>query len=668
MSEVGAGVITEAFGSRFFSSNVTPKIEAAQSLANTVIDTVDGVLDTLRGEGDDSLQSAVEAIRSLGAFRPTKVSIDYKAPEYKNTTNFLVPSPFNAGQSGDGRPDASPVPKFDWTIDIQNPPSPGGTPPVPSNISLPTPPVPLPPPAEPQQPNSVFVPPDGAPGLGSVSSMQTITTAPPALIAFTAPTLTSITLPTLAMDLTSTLPGVPGITVSGPTATAYTPTFAVLEEPVLLVDGAELIGPKVTPREIRESVQVLTSRGVPVPQEVIEAQTAYASERAQLLNAAERRRLSIDTTLRQTEVARAVMVFVQQLDGMVAEASLGLAKLAFEVEVLKASAQIDLVQAAVNLYNGRVMAFNVAVALYKSRLDAKGIELEKWKAQLAAEIAKTQINEQQGKVYETSIRALTTQATVYNAQVDALMASIEGYKAQTQAAALTADVTRTNLATFGGKVDAYIARLSAHKAKFDRYSAEARGTVAKNQSEATKAQISSANISAATAGMQASAARMEAQAESLKAQAANKGATSSNANLTNSIEAVMAQIDADIGRNKIMEWSAQQQITRVKADGIIDNARMAQQYYAAASEGAYRASEQALRAVLASTQASAMAQEAASKTAASVAQGAYSAVHVSASLTGSGRVSGDEDSTARDSIFFSDMLNSNESAETILNA
>lgn len=667
-SLIVGGSVTNSFEQRDIRGDAGPMIVRAQTVANGVIDTVDGILERLKAEGSGSLASAIEAINALGAFKPRKITVTYTPPAFHNISDFIIPAVYQ-GEPLDGLTiPESKTKTFDWPITDKPVKAPTLQPAALSTAAPPTAPVLASNTAiEPKPPTYGYVAAGTAPGLGTMASLTMTPLTAPTLTPFVMPVLKTITLPTIDYKPTTVLPDIPSIVITLDEQKEYKAHFTILDKPQLMVN-AGLIGDAITPREIRESVEVFASRGLFIEPDVLASQAEYATERANLANDAERRRYNIDEILRNAELSRAYLAMLGQLDSLVAEATLQLAKTAFEGVMMQAHAQIELAQAVVQMYNGRVTAFNTSVELYKVMLEAKTVGLQKWKAEVEAEISKTKANAQMGRIYEVQMRAISAQAEVYEGQVQGLMAQIEGFAAQMQSVALESEVARAKLGIYASETDAYAARVMSYKTTFAAYSAKTRGTIATNQLESTKTQASAAQITADAAQVQNAVITMETDAAKLKALAMKNGAVHESVKMKNTIEGLKVGIKASIAKQKVFDWSVKQQITGVKNEAIVENARMAQQYYSAASESAYRASEQTLRAILASTQAAAMAQEAASKTAASVAQGAYSAVHVSAALSGSGRISGDEDDSIRSSLYISDMINYTESREATLSS
>lgn len=664
-SDVTVSVFTENFGPRESQTDIAQTQQLAGNAANGVIDTVSGILDSLSNTGDSALNNATSAINSLSNFTPTAITVTYDPPEFQKAT-FTTPSGLSlAGISSSLEGVA--LTYSGGVISSVTAPTNTATKPTLSTLALPTAPSALNIPGAPVEPSSSMPNIPQAPELATLQDLVLPELTAPPIKAFELPAFEVPMLPDFNPPASLPLPEVPGVVVTD-NLRAYTPSFVINENPPLLVDGGVLVGPKIIDREVRQAVEVFASRGMEVSDDLRHAQTLYTSERGVMLNATELRKFNIDEVLRNAEVAKTLLTLLVQLDSLVFEASMTFSRGQFEVEVLKADTQIQLAGALTSLYNARVAEFKTEVEFYQSEMSSQIVGLEKWKAEVQAEIAKTKANAQFGRVYASQVEALTAQASVYEAKVQALMANVENYKARMQAVQVEAEVARTAVSTYSGKVDAYIASLTGVKAQYDVFEAGLKGIAAQNEAEKTKIQLSIADIEATGAGFTNAMAKIELDTEQLKAKAMEKSAQAETISLKNIIASIEAQIKGDSKKLSLYEKSAEAMISGVKNEAVVDNAQAAAKYYGQVSESIYRANEQIMRAVISSTQASAVAMEAAGKTAASLAQGAFSAMHVSASLQGGGRITGSEERQDRLMSSYSDMINSRESVEQILSA
>lgn len=668
------GSVSNYYGYRNVTSEITQGQDAAKTAASTAINAVDGVLNNLQGDGALALKNALSAITALGEFRAGNIAFSYQIPAYQ-TTAFQLPGPISLGTDLSA-PTAPSTGAFSGNfaaltpgaISTAAPTAPalqqfaapslasvGGEPVAPPAANI----------AVPNAPDAVF---PETPTLSEPSA--------PTLVALQEPSMELPELPDYTAPVLPPPPDLPqlsfassGLTVSGMKyepkrqfkASAELPNWTVLIEALPAYFDARL-----RQREAFSAGTTWASRGHVLDGATQQAQITYRHDMSLLSGAGEARRGLIDEhdthrILLFNEAEQVVKQWRQQFE----LDELGLQKIEFDNALLYVNAYFDLFKSLTSLYNARVTSFGIEVAQYRNSVESALAGVERWKAEVDAEISKTKLNEQLAQTYASTVQARTVKASLYEANVQALFSKVEAYRSRMEAFATQAEVARVQLAVFKGKVDAYVASLASYKAQFEAFEARARSAAAENQVEEAKTKVSMADMQAAGASGSAKEIGMQIDAERLKLQARQEAASFENQKLKNTIEAVKAQIEGDIGRQKAIEWGANAQIKNVENDAIGAEAQAAARYYNSASDSAYRASEQAFRAVLSSTQAANVAQEAASRSAASVAQGAYSAIHVNAGLQGSGRVTADENYDAKNNRSISDWLNYSESLQAV---
>lgn len=654
------GSVSNAFGTRSGKSTLAATAGEAQGIANDVITTVNTTLDNLRDLGNNSMGDAFDAISALGAFHPMAIAVSYTPPGFESP-GYTTPEALELSA-----PDAIEPPdtgEVTLAITPVTPPDVTAVPPISTPVTFNEAPKlqPLNAPTEPRL-GAASTPDTFTPGeLGELN--LTLPIAPTLrslnLPVFTPPLLPDYTPPTLQTE-----PVAPSIAVAYDPG-AYTPTFDVGQPPDL---GGALIGPDVTARDLRAGVLAYSGRGAPLSEDVAAAQLSYFNESDALLNAAERRQLNADQRTWDLDSVREVLKAAVEADSLLINTALALAKSAFEAGMLEADARLQLVGSLTALYNARLAAYAADVELYRLGLEQEVAKLDYWKTEVQAEVAKTKANAQLAATYSAEVQVEATKADIYAAQVQAVLAEAQNYRATVDAITVAAEAARVQIQVYKAETEAYVAKLGASKVEFEAYATEAKGLAAQNAAQQVQTQLSVAEIERVGAQASVAAATTEINAENLKL-AANKIASSYQASHTrNLVEATNAQVQGDIGRFTAMRYAAGMQLKEIPNEAAGAFAQTAARYYGAASDAAYRASEQALRAVTSATQAAAVAQEAAGKTAAAVAQGAYSALHVSAGLHGTGRVDGSETNYGRFSQHYSDMLTYTEAKEQILSA
>ena len=673
MPEVGGSVSAQG-QYRSVVSDIGSGQALAVSAASSTIDKVDYYLDILSNIGQAELDSALESIESLGDFRPGDIAFSYQVPDY-STLIFSIPDEFVAGGSGllVDIPDTG---IFDIPLTSLSPPAVLGQEPGLTSIQDVPDPNSLPNIGAPVAPNQPTITAPLAPAISLPAA--------PNLTVPNAPTLRELSLPDYDIPL---LPEYDAPTQGiAPELPLLARTFSeddykyephrVFKAKEEMPDWRRLIealpvyfADRISDREDFHARTYWASRGHELEDNILSAQITYRSDMTRLLNAGEARRGLIDEFLTHRDlIHREVDEIVKEWLQNFELDTLGLARADFEVTTAYTAAYIDLYGSATALYNARVSAYRAAITLYRNELQIALSKLNEWRVLVEAEIVKTDLNNQLASNFGVNVEASTIAAQLYEAQVQALGAEISAFQAEVESFSLQAEVARTGLDIYKGTVAGYIASLSSFKAQFEAFEAKARGIAAGNALEEAQSRVGIANAQAAGANSSAASLEMEIEAEKLKLEARRLGSTFDNQKLKNSLEAVNAGIQKDQALLSISEWAANRAIPTIQNEAVQDEARSAAKYFEQASNSTFRASEQAFRAIAASAQAAAVAQEAAGRSAASLANGAYSALSVSAGLSGAGRISGSEGEVARENRSIGDFLNYTDTVQQVLSA
>ena len=336
---------------------------------------------------------------------------------------------------------------------------------------------------------------------------------------------------------------------------------------------------------------------------------------------------------------------------------LALIKSKFEIEAEKINNAVRLFEAAVTLYQAQCAEYALAAAIYKSELEIALIPLKQWGAEVELRTVQGAFNRQNAHLYTIQIDAERAKAEGYQTQVRALLAQVDAYQATMQGVEAQASLIQSQMSAYGASIESHQASVTAYKAQFENYAAQTRGISAINASKEAYLRAQDASASALGAQAQIASSQIEMQADQLKSEAAIHTAEYSAVGWVNAAEALRATAQGGADRVKAMVWGSQMQANEVQLEGIARNAEQVVKYYTASAEAAHRVADLTLRSITAATTASATAQQSAGHAAAAVAQGAYSAVHISAHLKGGGSVSGEWSNTDSEEIKFSDMMN-----------
>ena len=212
----------------------------------------------------------------------------------------------------------------------------------------------------------------------------------------------------------------------------------------------------------------------------------------------------------------------------------------FQLEIQKTNVEgeIAFMNAQINLFNARQSAYATAAQVHKTEIEARAAEVAVFKAQIEAEIAKGQINEQRMKLFVAMYEGVKADAEVYKAEVQGAMAAaemqrstVEVYKAQVQA---SLEALQRDKLVFEG----YEAQIKGEAAKAAMFEANARGyaayvsgveanaRVAVQQHQGALASFEAGlkaflgNLEVEKLGIQSQTAVIQAQADAIRAEAA----------------------------------------------------------------------------------------------------------------------------------------------------
>lgn len=158
------------------------------------------------------------------------------------------------------------------------------------------------------------------------------------------------------------------------------------------------------------------------------------------------------------------------------------------------SALVKTHEIAVDMFKAKLDAYKADAAVYEAMTRASLAEVEVFKAKVEGELAKVKVNE--------------GQVQVYKAQVDAHASAVQAYKANVEAIAVLANLEKAKLEAFEVEVRTFSAQVEAYRSEWQAYSAAWGGEEAKLDAELAKVRVYEG---------QASAFKSHIEAEGLKA-------------------------------------------------------------------------------------------------------------------------------------------------------
>jgi len=401
----------------------------------------------------------------------------------------------------------------------------------------------------------------------------------------------------------------------------------------------------VVNREIDSVAEEFSLRGFTMPTGMQAARVDQMRQDLALKKLSLNRELTIKFAEWQIENIRFGVQQAIAAENVLVNIFLNSAQRMFEAAKFQIESQINIYNAQVTLFNARMNGYQIEAAVFDTLVKAELSKIEAFKAEIEAEVARGQINEQKVRTY--------------TAQVQALQTEVEIFKARMQGAQVQSDVIRNQIEAYKADVQAYAERIQADKVRFDAYESQIRG-------EAAKAGIidAEANAYAALVRGKAAAADIDVKRAELVIQ--------KNRSL---IEAYIADLDAEKARiqsqSAVIQSGAQAYIAdtqRFAAQAQAETTKAQVQVAAKEAElrtnvSFYQAQVQAyignMEQMIRQAALVIDALKAAGQISSTLAAGAMAGVHVGATLSGSGAVSASGAYSSVDSRSKSESTNEN---------
>ena len=310
-----------------------------------------------------------------------------------------------------------------------------------------------------------------------------------------------------------------------------------------------------------------------------------------------------------------------------------------EIERVKVKAQIALFNATVELFNAQQRARAIYANALMAEVQASIKEVEMYKVQVEGAIAKTAENEVRVGMLDADATMQKARAAIYKSSVKAALKDIEIYRAKMSYHKATADIDAANIASYREAVKGYSTFVSATAEDVGAYASQV-------QAYSSMANVDESNARAYAQYMQAHASRSATNRTFVNGQvdvmhsnmAAYKEAAGANESFVRAVAATISA-KAELSSSRAAAYSSS-----VRAYSSYNHALAArdgalQHYNLAMAENAARAQSLAATAVAETDKVNAGARAARAQAIAGLAQGAMSAMHVSAAAQGSGGTS-----------------------------
>ena len=176
--------------------------------------------------------------------------------------------------------------------------------------------------------------------------------------------------------------------------------------------------------------------------------------------------------LEQTNIFKSLELAVS-LAGHLSDMLIKYETLVLQAQEMTAKFANEYIDMQIKTYGIALEGFKAAAAVYEAKIRAMASQVETYKAQVEAEVAKNQVNESSVKLYAEQMRAITVLTDIYKAKVQAMTALLEGEKVKVEANKLQFDSwakeTETNIALFNGRIEQFKAEAQFNVADAEAY-------------------------------------------------------------------------------------------------------------------------------------------------------------------------------------------------------
>ncbi len=469
--------------------------------AQEAVEHVGATMRFMRQTAERWLATTEDAIRALGAWRPTPEG----TPPNLQPQNVVAmaqpdiapPDPTLLGEVGDLAAPA--YEDLRALVDAFEPYDPGEFNPTSPLPNIPQPPAPIDTSGAPVRPtlNEVALPPEPDMTLPVPEPLDTITV--PGIPTITVPTFDVGQIPVFSTDP-------PDLALNWQSGT-YTP-LAVTELAATI--RAMLAGDYGMPKPVQDALWAASvdraraaerqavetalddwaARGFEMPPGMLAGQVQAARDAATLAAQAASREVFTQAAQWQIENLRTAVAQGIALESMWSQHWNQIEQRTLEAARVMVELTKDQFNLVVTAFNTQVARVQMLREVFEASLRAELAKLEILKAELEAAQLRGTLNEQKVRIYATRLEGVKTLAAVFSARLDG--------------AKIRADLERSKLDGYKTDVDAWGEKLRAEKSRFDAYDSQVRG-------EATKAQAYEAEARAYAARVQAASDRNAAR-------------------------------------------------------------------------------------------------------------------------------------------------------------
>lgn len=264
-------------------------------------------------------------------------------------------------------------------------------------------------------------------------------------------------------------------------------------------------------RDISAAMVDFSSRGFTLPSGVMVDRVDAIRADAQLRKQALGRDITVLVAQTQIENLRFACTQAIASEQVLISIWSQIASRHFEAAKIQLDSELALLNAKIAIFNAKQSAYATEATIYRVKLEASLAVIQVFRAQVDAELAKGQVNEQRVRTYSEQIKAL--------------LADIEVYKVEMEGAELESNMQRNAIEVFKGRIQAFAEVVQADKTRFDAYDSRMKGEGSKAQIVESQARMYAAYVSGkgaqADIGFRNQQAQLAVGEQSLRAYVAN---------------------------------------------------------------------------------------------------------------------------------------------------
>jgi len=310
-----------------------------------------------------------------------------------------------------------------------------------------------------------------------------------------------------------------------------------------------------------------------------------------------------------------------------------------ELEKIRVQAQIELFNATLALFNAERSDRQMVAEAYKAELQANLELVGAYKVQVEGATADVAENDARTQIYNAQVEALRPQIDVYKADIRKALLPLELYKTRLAGLKSQSDVALGNIEAYREAVRAYVAAVDASSSEVKAYAAQVQAVSSSVGVSETNSRAYTANIQELLKRSDTSKTFVAAQSDVMNANLLTfRTAADVNESFVKAQAArIAAQAELVSTRTNAYGQYANAQSVVNKTFAQLNEAKMSNSMAAAEHASRVNALNAQARAEQEKMNAGALAAKA--QALAGLAQGAMSALHVSASASGNGSTS-----------------------------